>query len=516
MLDLVGIGTLNIDYIATPERLSRIPSHRVKEGVAKFVHGHEIPVSEKVINDLLEEWSEADLHINLGGSAFNTVRAMRALDSSLRLGFVGTMGESRESGITFSDWFNRNTDVNTKWIRYMPDKRSGVCVSLMEKGERSLLTNDGNAPISGFLHSHFEEVAEYLSMSKIVHVTSFYNDTTAAPEIARLLIEAKKRAKKHKKLLSISFDPGPNWAEALPDGVEKILNISDYVFVNENEFRDLGLKEPDELACAKKILKRFPNEMLLLLVKQYNAVSTFCRVKKKIFKKDYPYSAIAKYDIVDATGAGDVFSAGVLAAALTDNLDTSDGVELGIRMARKKLQSVGDSAFGDFPSILSDLLDKPEELVKTVSVSPESAIFISYSHTHAEWLQRLKVHLKPFERDSVIHIWDDTKIRTGQEWKAEIESALKRTKVAVLLVSADFLASDFIANNELPPLLSSAENNGTVIMPIIIKPCGFQRFDSLSRFQAVNPPSKTLVELNEGERERFFLKLTEDILNELS
>ena len=63
---------------------------------------------------------------------------------------------------------------------------------------------------------------------------------------------------------------------------------------------------------------------------------------------------------------------------------------------------------------------------------------------------------------------------------------------AVLLVSADFLASDFIADNELPPLLVAAENEGVIILPVIVSPCLFTNVPALARFQAVNLPSKPL------------------------
>jgi hypothetical protein len=132
--------------------------------------------------------------------------------------------------------------------------------------------------------------------------------------------------------------------------------------------------------------------------------------------------------------------------------------------------------------------------------SKRTRVFISYSHEDAEWLERLQKHLAPLERDGAL-VWDDTRLKAGARWREEIRGALAETRVAVLLVSADFLASDFIATDELPPLLQAAAEDGATILPVIISPCRFERMESLSRFQAVNDPRKPLVKLRRGNRE---------------
>jgi hypothetical protein len=138
-------------------------------------------------------------------------------------------------------------------------------------------------------------------------------------------------------------------------------------------------------------------------------------------------------------------------------------------------------------------------------------IFVSYSHSDKEWLQRLKVHLRPLERDGLIECWDDTQITSGQKWGSEIEQTLQSAKVAVLLISADFLASEFIMKNELPPLLVRAKSRGVTILPLIISPCRFEQTKSLSEFQAVNSPSRTLLDMTKVEQEKLFQKTTEEI-----
>ncbi|SRR6266487_185251 len=134
------------------------------------------------------------------------------------------------------------------------------------------------------------------------------------------------------------------------------------------------------------------------------------------------------------------------------------------------------------------------------SSAVRTKVFICYSHADTDSLQRLRVHLAPYVRNKQIDIWDDTKIRPGASWKEEIDQAIKTAKVAVLLVSADFLASDFIAQDELPPLLSAAKSEGVTILPVLLRACGYQD-TPLADFQFVNKPLLPLRKLGEDERE---------------
>jgi hypothetical protein len=139
-------------------------------------------------------------------------------------------------------------------------------------------------------------------------------------------------------------------------------------------------------------------------------------------------------------------------------------------------------------------------------------IFISYSHKDEKWLDRLSIHLKPIERDFNPNIWSDKKIKSGDNWQAEIRQAIKNCNLAILLISADFLASDFISTDELPPLLKAAKEKGIIIIPIIISPSLIAFHESLSIFQAVNDYSEPMISLNQYEQEKILLKVAEDVL----
>ncbi|MCP3956246.1 MAG: TIR domain-containing protein [bacterium] len=149
---------------------------------------------------------------------------------------------------------------------------------------------------------------------------------------------------------------------------------------------------------------------------------------------------------------------------------------------------------------------------KPGSLQKRTEVFISYSHKDREWLERLRVYLKPVTRNRLLTLWVDTQIKAGQKWREEIVKAIAHAEVAVLLVSADFLASDFIAENELPPLLEAAEEEG---LKIIWVPVTYSLYEEtpIAKYQAALDASKPLESLSGTELSRAMLKLAKTILN---
>jgi hypothetical protein len=144
-------------------------------------------------------------------------------------------------------------------------------------------------------------------------------------------------------------------------------------------------------------------------------------------------------------------------------------------------------------------------------MAQRTTIFVSYCHRNKRWLDRLKVHLKPYDRRGDLDLWDDTRIDPGVRWHTAISDAIDRAAASIVLISADFLASDFVAVHELPKLLHNAERAGARIFPIFVEPCELASHPELAAFQALNSPKKPLAEASRVEAERVLVRAVEAI-----
>ena len=141
---------------------------------------------------------------------------------------------------------------------------------------------------------------------------------------------------------------------------------------------------------------------------------------------------------------------------------------------------------------------------------PRNRVFISYSHDDKKWRDDLDTRLKPYLRDGPIISWSDEQINAGSKWFDDIKSALADTKVAVLLVTPNFLASDFIHEHELGPLLKEAEQGGVKILWVPVRASSYQK-TALKDYQAVLKPDKPLAKMTGAERDQAWITICEEI-----
>ncbi len=119
------------------------------------------------------------------------------------------------------------------------------------------------------------------------------------------------------------------------------------------------------------------------------------------------------------------------------------------------------------------------------------SIFLSYAKEDKPFKDKLLKHLSYMIRSSQVDVWDDEQIVGGQNWKEEIENKLRTAQIAILLVSSDFLASDFINDFEIPILLDRGKKGEATIVPILIRPVFFHGSE-LSSFKGFPKSGKPI------------------------
>jgi len=101
--------------------------------------------------------------------------------------------------------------------------------------------------------------------------------------------------------------------------------------------------------------------------------------------------------------------------------------------------------------------------------SPPIELFISYSHKDEALREQLGTHLSFLKRQGVIDEWHDRRIGAGQEWAGAIDEHLDSADVILLLISADFLASDYCYDREMTRALERHDAGDACVIPVILR-----------------------------------------------
>ncbi|MBP1687668.1 MAG: small GTP-binding protein [Deltaproteobacteria bacterium] len=145
-------------------------------------------------------------------------------------------------------------------------------------------------------------------------------------------------------------------------------------------------------------------------------------------------------------------------------------------------------------------------------------IFVSYSHQDETWRKRFETISKPLSRAEPMRFWSDHDIKAG-EWEKQIEAAMEGAVAAVLLVSDNFLASDYIMDKELPYLLRVHKTRGLMIFWAYLEPCDIRRYGQIKKFQAMTLGDlKPMSAMNQWEWKQTMLRgceMIDDFLKDL-
>ena len=165
----------------------------------------------------------------------------------------------------------------------------------------------------------------------------------------------------------------------------------------------------------------------------------------------------------------------------------------------QKLQVMEESGIRTFPEVVRDRvvtvdvhallngveLDGTRRRERTMDAQRQAVLlFYSYSHKDETLRNELETHLKLLQRQGLLETWYDRKIEAGEEWKQKIDDNLERADIVLLLVSADFIASDYCYEKEMQRALDRHEKGEARVIPVIVRDVNW-RIAPFARLQAL-------------------------------
>ncbi len=320
--DVIGFGSLNVDYIYSLESLSSLPDS------LRLRPGHESSLSSryfKKIRETMETHGRLKT-VSGGGSAANTVLALARM--GFKTAFVGKVGRD-ETG----DFLLKSLE-GTDCSYIQRGSHTGVCLIAVDGDkDRSILVfpNANNAV------SIRKRTIAAARKARFVHFSSFVGKRSLSSQItlaASLPSEVK-----------LAFDPGEVYADRGLADILPIIQRSFIVFVTEAEVRQLT--EKDYMDGSREILDLGPS---IVACKRG-------RHGSHIFSRDEEFGVEAQYvPVVDNTGAGDVYDAGFIAGLLSE-WSLGRCALFATRAAAKSVTGYGRSTYPSKEDLVSFLRD---------------------------------------------------------------------------------------------------------------------------------------------------------------
>jgi hypothetical protein len=303
-------------------------------------------------------------------------------------------------------------------------------------------------------------------------------------------------------LLAQAYYKMLEYATTVPCGALDLELNQSYIWVTESITK---------LLQNHKYLQNFPLEFAPLLDNLYPSTVRDCDWEDMVAPEAEKFlSTVQKYIITNGANEPEKGSSGWIFIEFY-----RPAVNLAIQRAEQYNKRM-NSCLGKFikSSPLNPNKPKTSEH-KAQAVEPRKQnkpanAFISYSHKDKKILNELLLHLKPITRIGELRPWSDKDIPVGSEWPKEIKENLNSAKVAILLVTKDFLASEFIYKSEFCPLLKSAKEGGLKIVWVLISDCNWKE-TALANIQAALPTDTALARMGQASRDRAWVTVCDEI-----
>lgn len=153
-------------------------------------------------------------------------------------------------------------------------------------------------------------------------------------------------------------------------------------------------------------------------------------------------------------------------------------------------------------------LNRKDKMATRRKKTQKIELFYSYSHKDEDLRNKLEKHLTILKRRGIISDWHDRRIGAGAEWHDEIEKHVDSAKIILLLISADFLASDYCDSVEVKRAMKKQESGEARVIPIMLRPVDWKG-SPFSKLQALPANARPITEWR--NRDSAFSTITEGI-----
>ena len=167
-----------------------------------------------------------------------------------------------------------------------------------------------------------------------------------------------------------------------------------------------------------------------------------------------------------------------------------------VEAAIRRMKTIHDDPFlplpeGSFLQMIAEreylhdpTQEQRDQTTNSKSRSKSIEVFCAYSHKDEDLLEQLENHLSSLKRREVIAVWHDQRIGAGGEWEEEIHEHLNTAHIILLLISSDFLASNYCYNIEMRRAMERHEAKEAHVIPIILRPVDWED-EPLSKLSGV-------------------------------
>ena len=181
---------------------------------------------------------------------------------------------------------------------------------------------------------------------------------------------------------------------------------------------------------------------------------------------------------------------------------TLEGSEEGLKIIQTLFRT------GQLTELMGLPIKSVEHVNKASTFSREIEVFFSYSHRDEALRDELITHLSGLKRQKVIQAWHDRQITAGKEWAEEIDSHFNAAQIILLLISSDFIASDYCYAIEMEQALKRHDAGEARVIPIILRPVDLT--DSpFSKLQSLPKDAKPVTSWT--NRDEAFLNIAQGI-----